>query len=103
MYKTTLTQPGPMIDGRTLMPGTTLVTKAPPPSHWERFGDIQNAEQPATEPAKTFVVNPAPAEETGPDIEEMRADYRELTGEEPDKRWGAKKLREKLEDLVDGS
>lgn len=35
-----------------------------------------------------------------PDLEEMRADYLELTGQEADKRWGAATLRGKLEALV---
>lgn len=57
--------------------------------------------------SKVEVIAEAPAEpvavvnvEPEIDLEEMRADYLELTGQEADKRWGAATLRAKLEALV---
>lgn len=98
MHKTTLTKPGPMVDGRTLMPGTVLVTKTPPPASWKRFGDQGN------EAPQHFVTNPAPqAEKVSSDdvkLNELRADYEELAGESPDKRWGEKRLTEELQRLA---
>lgn len=83
-----LTQPLTLFDKTVLQPGTVLVTKGQPPASWARFSEVEQE--------KTFVTNPDEG-----DLDELRADYEELAGEEPDKRWGAKRLREELEKLAD--
>ena len=63
------------------------------PAHWlPHITVVADAE-----PEAVFVANPAED-----DIEELRADYAELAGEEPDKRWSAKTLRDKLEAMANG-
>lgn len=89
MHHTKLTKLGPMIDGRVLMPGTVLVTKAPPPASWSRFSEPDEPQ--------VMVVNPAPASDP---LDELRADYEALAGSAPDKRWGADRLRAELEALA---
>lgn len=96
MHKTKITSPGPMIDGRTLMPGTVLVTKSEPPASWRRFSEPDQTKQ--------FVTNPAPQPDpvaSGDSIiDELREDYETLTGNAPDKRWGERRLRDALEELA---
>ena len=66
------------------------------PAGWDKKVEVI-AEAPA-EPVAVVNVEPVVAVE--PDLDEMRADYLELTGQEADKRWGASTLRGKLEALV---
>lgn len=92
-HSTELTQPLTLFDHTVLQPGTVLVTKSAPPASWARFS------APVAVEPKQMVVNPAPVDD---DLEELRADYTELSGDEPDKRWGAKRLRDELEALANG-
>lgn len=62
------------------------------PAGWDKKVEVI-AEAPA-EPVAVVNVDPEI------DLDEMRADYLELTGQEADKRWGAATLRAKLEALV---
>ena len=54
----------------------------------------------AEAPTDAVAITAEPVGAVEPDLEEMRADYLELTGQEADKRWGASTLRGKLEALV---
>lgn len=91
MHHTKLTKLGPMIDGRVLMPGTVLVTKAPPPASWSRFSEPDEPQ--------VMIVNPAPSLDDDV-LAEYRADYEALAGSAPDKRWGVERLRKELEALA---
>jgi len=90
-HSTELTQPITLFDHTVLQPGTVLVTKSAPPASWARFSAPVAIEQ------KQMVVNPAPVDD---ELEELRADYRELAEKEPDGRWKASKLRDELEALA---
>lgn len=42
------------------------------------------------------VVQPEPEKEPGPDLSELQAEYRELSGKDADKRWSEKRLADEI-------
>jgi len=81
---------GLKIDGRMIMPGSKLNLNSQPPSHWQRFGEVKNVME--SKPAKELEV----ATPNNDELEELQALYKDQTGEEPDGRWGVKKLKSEL-------
>lgn len=57
-HKFEVTGLGITIDGRAVMPGSTLYLKAAPPSHWQRFGRHTTGEA-ARKPQSLEVATPA--------------------------------------------
>lgn len=45
-------------------------------------------------------VNTEPEKETEPDLSELQAEYKELSGKDADKRWSQKRLNEEVEKLL---
>lgn len=64
-HKFEVTDLGIQLDGRMVMPGSTLYLKAAPPSHWQRFGRHMPNES-APKPKTLEVATPGDEQEDKP-------------------------------------
>jgi len=81
------------LDGKAIEPGTTMELEREPTNWRGRYRVVSSDEGKTLE-----VATPEPTEEPEDehDIDELRAQYEEKFGEEPDGRWGEKRLLKEL-------